>query len=468
MKDQISHKVVFGYDLGMRIGIVGWGVETKSAYNFFGDEHDYLIVNEEPRDDFPAVSDKIRLQFLPTDRPVGMVSMVEDLSYLEGIDKCDKIIYQPTAYHNLKKTFGNDSAFWSKATTVLHIFFETVKTKNIIGVTGSKGKGTTSTLIAKMLEAAGKKVHLGGNIGLSVLDFVKDVGPDDWVVLEIANFQLHEFPYSPHIALCLMITREHMDWHPDLDEYVAAKANIFKHQKPDDIAIYYDKNKYSKEVAAYSPGKKVPYYAQPGAYVRDDGMIVAGESEVEIMPKTGVKLLGEHNLQNICAAITAVWEISQSLDPIKEVLSSFSGLEHRLEFVRSLDGVKYYDDSFATTPESTIVALRAFKEPKIVILGGHDKGLPFEALAAEVAANNVRRVIAIGQTAGKITELLKARGFTDIVTGVDKMPDIVAAARKTAQPGDVVLLSTACASFGLFKDYKERGEQFKQAVMALK
>ena len=449
----------------MRIGIVGWGIEGQSAYRHFGPEHEYLIVNESAQSDFPPASDRVKVRFLEGKAPVGIAGQVQDLSYLEGIDACDRIVYQPTAYFNLKKVFGDNPAFWAKATTIYDIFFEQTTSQNIVGVTGSKGKGTTSTLIAKILQAGGKTVHLGGNIGTPILDLLPKVKPGDWVVWELANFQLKAASYSPHIAVCLMITAEHLDWHPNIDDYIQAKANIFKHQKPDDIAIYFAKNDYSKKVAGYSPGRKIPYFEPPGAYVRADGMIVIGNTEV--MPKSEVKLLGEHNLQNICAALTAVFEAVGSLDKAKAVLSSFSGLEHRLELVRVFEGIKYYDDSFATTPESSVMAIKAIKEPKVMILGGSDKGLSFEPLADQLVKDNVRHAIVVGQTAPVITDLLRRRGFTDITTGLKGMPDIVATARQKAKEGDAVLLSTGCASFGLFKDYKDRGNQFKKAVLEL-
>lgn len=451
----------------MKIGIVGWGLEGQSAFNFFGSQHQYLIVNEHPRDDFPAPSGKIKLQYLKADRPIGMVSNVADLSYLEGIDACDKIIYSPTSYKNLQATFGKSKNFWAKTTTVQNLFFENVKTKNIIGVTGTKGKGTTCTLIAKILEASGKKVHLGGNVGTSMLNLLKAVQKDDWVVLELSNFQLHNFACSPHIAVCLMIVAEHLDWHPTMAEYVKAKANLFKHQKTGDIAIYFPENKFSTRITKASPGTKIPYFKKPGAYVRDDGMIVVGKEGIEIVNSADVKLPGRHNLHNICAAITASWQVAQNPQAIKKVLTSFTGLEHRLELVRELDGVKYYDDSFGTTPETAIVAMQAFDQPKVVILGGSDKGVPFDKLADAVANSNVRQVILIGEVAGHLGILLKNRNFTKIVTGLSKMPVIVAATRIAAQPGDVVLLSTGCASFGLFRDYKDRGNQFKRAVNTL-
>jgi UDP-N-acetylmuramoylalanine--D-glutamate ligase len=451
----------------MKIGIVGWGIEGKSVFEYFGSEHEYLIVNEQPLSDFPEQSDKIKIQHLSDDKPPGITGNVRDLSYLDGIENCDKIVFTPTSRKNLEEKYKDNQEFWSKTTTALDIFFETVKTKNIIGVTGTKGKGTTSTLIYQMLSRAGKRAFLGGNIGRSVLDFVNDVQPDDWVVLELSNFQLYKFPYSPHIAVCLMLASEHLDYHDTFEEYLESKSSIFTHQKPEDIAIYFEGNEYSRQLAFRSPGVKIPFYQAPGARIREDGQIVIGEPEVEIISKSEIKLLGEHNLQNICAAVTAAWQVTQDTEAIRKVLTDFTGLEHRLEFVRELNGVKYYDDSFGTSPETAIVAMKAFSQPKVLILGGSDKGQDFSNLAEEVAKNNARHVIAIGKTGPKIAGLLREKGFSSITEGLNTMPEIAAEAQKNAHSGDVVLLSAADASFDLFHDYKDRGNQFKQAVQNL-
>lgn len=457
----------------MKIGIIGWGVEGQSAQRYFGPEHQYLIVNEHPRDDFPLQSDKVKVQFLKDEKPPGITSNVTNLSYLDGIEKCDKIIYSVTSVKNLERRFGDGRDFWQKATTVQHVFFENAKTKNIIGVTGTKGKGTTSTLIYEMLKAAGKATYLAGNIGTSVLDILPEVKESDWVVLELTNYQLYKFPYSPHIAVCLMMTKEHQDWHSDMDEYLNAKTNLFSHQKKDDIAIYFAKNDLSQQIAGSSPGVKIPYYAKPGAVAKDEGLIVVGDPEVEVIKSNELKLIGEHNLENVCASVTTVWfglsemKDSVKLDAIRKVLTTFTGLEHRLEFVRELDGVKYYDDSFGTTPVTAIVAMRAIIQPQVLILGGSDKGLSFEPMIEEAVKDRTRHIITIGQTGPKIEQMLRDRGFSKITAGLNKMTDIVAEARQVAQPGDVVLLSTGCASFGLFRDYKDRGDQFKAAVLAL-
>lgn len=316
-----------------------------------------------------------------------------------------------------------------------------------------------------MLKEAGKKVFLGGNIGIPVLDFLNDVMADDWVVLELSSFQLYNLTYSPYIGVCLMVVPEHMDWHTNMADYTEAKANLFRHQKPEDFAIYFAENENSTKIAGYSPGKKIPYFRKPGAYIDDAKVMMSGEEIIDI---SEVKLLGEHNLQNICAALTAVWQVTQDKDAIRRVLSTFSGLEHRLELAGEVDGVKYINDSFGTTPETAMVAMQAFDQPKIMILGGADKGASFDELARAIKTSSVKHAIVIGQVADKIINSLHAAGLTDITSGLTKMPEIVAKARQIAQPGDVVLLSAATSSFGLFKDYKDRGNQFKSAVNSLR
>jgi len=451
----------------MKIGIVGWGIEGQSAYRYFGPEHEYLIVNEHPRDDFPPQSDKVKIQFIAEEKPPGITSNVTDLSYLEGIEKCDKIIYSVTSVKNLEQEFGDNKDFWRKANSVWHIFFEEVKTKNLIGVTGTKGKGTTSTLIYEMLKASGKTAYLAGNIGISVLDILGDVQKDDWVVLEMTNYQLYRFPYSPHVAVSLMITKEHQDWHTDMDEYIAAKTNLFAHQKKDDIAIYFADNEPSQEIAGASPGIKIPYFASPGAVVKDEGVIVVGDPETEVIKTEDIKLIGDHNLQNVCAAVTTVWQIAPDLEAIRKVLVSFGGLPHRLELVREVDDVGYYDDSFGTNPETAIVAMEALVQPIILIAGGYDRGISMEPLVDAILEDRVKHVIAIGQTGSKIVGLLKEKGFKNVTTGLNTMAEIVQTAKKVSEPGDVVLLSPAAASFDMFKNFEVRGNEFKKTVMAL-
>jgi len=384
-------------------------------------------------------------------------------NYLHDLDRFDVIVRSAGIHPNL--LLADNPSIEPKITTAINEFLRACPTKHTIGITGTKGKGTTSTLTAKMLEAAGKKVWLGGNIGRSPLEFIDGIKPDDWVVLELSSFQLIDLKHSPHIATCLMVVPEHLNWHADMDEYVEAKSRLFECQTSDDFAIYFCDNALSCSISLAGAGKKIPYYKSPGAWVNGNMVTIDG---AEVCTTDELKLLGKHNWQNICAAITTAWQAGlRDIDAMRSVVTTFTGLEHRLEFVREIDSVKYYDDSFGTTPETAIVAIEAFPQPKVVILGGSDKGAAYDDLAKAVAENNVRQALLIGDQATKIREALDRAGFAAYLDGGTAMTEMIANARSAAKPGDIVLLSTGCASFGLFKDYKDRGDQFKQVVQSL-
>lgn len=429
------------------VAIVGYGLEGRGAYtHYLREGYDITICDQKTDLEVPTGT---KTQLGP--------------EYLKNLDRFDVIFRTSGMRPNI--ILAANPAIGAKITSVMNEFLAHCPTKNVIGVTGTKGKGTTSTLITKMLEAAGKRVFLGGNIGRSVFDFLPDLSPDDWVVLELSSFQLIDLHKSPHIAVCLMVVPEHLNWHADMAEYTDAKANLFKQQTATDTAIYFDQNEISKQIASHGQGNKIPYYTKPGAYVN-------AQSQIEIngtiiCDTADLKLLGKHNWQNACAAVTAAWQVAQNVEAIKSVLTTFTGLEHRLELVRELKGVKYYDDSFGTTPETAIVAVQAFTEPKVLIVGGSDKGVPFDDLADAIVQNNVKHAITIGATGPAIATALRARGFTQITEDLNTMPEMIQTASSLAEVGDIVLLSTGCASFGLFRDYKDRGDQFKQAVQTL-
>ena len=432
----------------MKVAILGFGSQGRAAYEYWSAKGDEITVCDRAQ---------------PDGLPADLATRIGD-DYLKGLDAFDLIVRSPSI-HPRDIVAANSPEILQKVTTVTDEFLRVCPTKNTIGVTGTKGKGTTSSLIARMLEADGKRVHLGGNIGIPPLDLLKnDIRPDDWVVLELANFQLIDLTVSPHIAVCLMVAPEHLDWHPDIKEYYQAKSQLFAHQATDDIAIYYAANDDSKRIAESGPGRKLPFMTEPGAVVSDENIVIDGQVVVNV---NELKLLGRHNWQNACAAVTAVWQVTQNVEAIRSVLTSFTGLEHRLEFVRELDGVKYYDDSFGTTPETAIVAMQAFAQPKVIILGGSDKGASYDELARTVVGSNVRHALLIGDQAERIRQSLDAAGYHDHGHGGDNMTEIVDNARSQAQSGDIVLLSTGCASFGMFKNYKDRGEQFANAVRAL-
>jgi len=345
--------------------------------------------------------------------------------------------------------------------TAQHIDFDHLGAQGLFLLNGATGAGKTS-----ILEAAGKKVYLAGNIGRSPLDFLEELTPEDWVVLEFSSFQLSDIHHSPHIALSLMIVPEHLNWHDDFDDYVAAKSHIFTHQNADDIAVYYPENEASNKNGHLSKGTQIPYFAAPGALIEGDEIVIGDQ----VICKTSeLKLLGKHNWQNVCAALTVAWQATQDVTALRSVVTTFAGLPYRLEFIREVDGAKYYNDSLGTTPETTIGAIEAFKQPKVMIVGGASKGVQFDELAkATVAPDaNIRQIVLIGDTAPTIEAALKKVGFTAYVHGGETMASAVAAAHKAAQPGDAVLMAPGCSSFDMFKDYKDRGDQFNEAVNKL-
>lgn len=393
---------------------------------------------------------------------------IEEGGEIDGLDGFDLIVRGPAVHPRQIKTS-------KPVSSLTDIFVEQSPSRNIIGVTGTKGKGTTSTLIAKILEAAGKKAWLGGNIGRPLLDDLGNIKTDDWVVLEMSAGQLISFSQSIRIAVCLMVVPEHLNWHTDLAEYVNAKKQLFVHQSVDGLTVYNANNALSRDIAGASPARKLAFDVPPshqgapqirdGAHVFQD-TIFMGESI--ICQTSEVALKGRHNLENICAAISAVWEVTNhNTEAIQKVVRTFTGLEHRLELIRELEGVKYYDDSFGTTPETAIVAMEAFREPKVIILGGSDKGATYDNLAKAITGSNVSGVVVIGRTGPPIEEALRKAGYDKIHRGGSNIQEIVNTARSIAPPGSVVLLSTACASFDMFQNYKDRGEKFKQAVLEL-
>ena len=428
----------------MKVAIAGFGVEgqANNAY-FLKQGHDITIVDER--------------ELAPTDLPYGTQALLGK-GVFEQLDGFDMVVRTAGLAPSKIKT---DGKIWSGTNE----FFAKCPAP-IIGVTGSKGKGTTCSLITAMLRAAGHTVHLVGNIGDPAISELEKIQSSDIVVYELSSFQLWDAVRSPHVSVVLGIEPEHLDVHKNFSDYVNAKANIAAHQLPKDIVIYNDNNPYAIKIARESKGAKIPYPHSKAAHVRD-GYFFFGDTQVCSIDV--LQLPGAHNLDNACAAITAVWKWVKNPETIAAGLGSFIGLPHRLRFVRDINGVRYYDDSIATTPGSAIAALRAFDQPKIIILGGSDKGADYKELAQEVAAQKVSQVILIGSEAQKIENALKkakVSAITNMGTNTT-MAAVVEQARKLSNAGDVVILSPACASFGMFKNYIDRGNQFIVAVNAL-
>jgi UDP-N-acetylmuramoylalanine--D-glutamate ligase len=350
----------------------------------------------------------------------------------------------------------------------MKLFFELCPTKNIIGVTGTKGKGTTASLIYKILkkgferaatngahtnEKIKKRVWLGGNIGVAPFEFMDKIRKNDWVVLELSSFQLEDMTVSPRIAVITNFYSEHLapadpnnpNYHKSLKEYWEAKMNIVKWQRKGDWAI----TNYELRITNYELNTKAK-------------VIYFKKSE---LPS---RLIGEHNKENIAAAVAVAKIVGVKQEIINQAVADFKGLEHRLELVREYQGVKYYNDSFATTPEATIIALNSFNEPLAVLLGGADKKSDFKQLAKEVKSK-VRFVALLdGQATGKIKKELLSVGYPKSrMKLVYSLTEAIDLARGKLRAGGAILLSTGCASFGMFKNYKERGDLFKKEVKGL-
>ena len=343
----------------------------------------------------------------------------------------------------------------------------------IIGVTGSDGKTTTTTIIAGLLQAAGKTVHLGGNIGHPLLAETESIRPDDVAVVELSSFQLMTMQQSPHTAVLTNLAPNHLDIHTDMAEYVEAKANILAHQGPNDRAVCNWDNEITRDLSHRCAGM-VTYFTMTdnkeiqGCFLRDETIwFRSGGQERPILPLSDILLPGRHNVENYMAAICAVDGLVSD-DIIRDYARTFGGVEHRIELVRERHGVKWYNDSIASSPSRTIAGLRSFTKPVILIAGGKDKGISYAPLGP-VVNDHVKLLILCGATAGVIrqavTEAENYRGLP--IWEVEDYPSAVALADSHASEGDIVILSPASTSFDRFRNFEERGHVFKDLVMAL-
>jgi UDP-N-acetylmuramoylalanine--D-glutamate ligase len=341
-------------------------------------------------------------------------------------------------------------------TSPTKLFFEFCPSKNIIGVTGTKGKGTTSALIVEILNSAGKKAFFGGNIGIPMFSFIDEIKKDDWVVLELSSFQLEDIDASPHIVVLTNLYRDHLqaadpvnpNYHKSYQEYIEAKLNIFKYQKRNDFAII---------------NKKIDFAG--GRTKRGNANLGKAKKIYFTCLDYPSRLVGEHNKENIAAAAEVARIAGVKEAVIKKTVKKFKGLEHRIEYSGEVGGVNYYDDSFATMPESAIIALKSFDAPIILLAGGSDKGANFSKLARIIKEKVKIVVLFDGEASLRIKkELLRIDYPNKNIYLARSMKEAFSLFRKETETGDIVLLSPACASFGLFKNYKERGNLFKKEV----
>lgn len=432
----------------MKIFIAGYGMEGEASYRYYSKDADNQI----------TIGDR---KFPDKPIPLGVTTIFGE-DYLDNLDGYDLIMRTSGLDKNKIKT---DGKVW---TVTNEMFSECVAP--IIGVTGTKGKGTTCSIIASIFKAAGKKVWLTGNIGVVSLDDLPKIKPTDIVVYELSSFQLWDIERSPHIAVVTPIEPEHLDVHRNFSDYLSAKANIRLFQKKDDLCIYHPTNKSSLQISKVSDNGRAMRYGIP-----DDGCVYSKDGyfyqdEHKICSIKALQLVGPHNIENACAAISVAKIYGLADTDIEKGLRAFKGLPYRIEFVREVNGISYYNDSFSSSTPAVLAAINSFTQPKVLIVGGVDRGGDFSAIAKTVADDStIKAVIVIGEIKDKLSKILLDEKPTACIerSNLLTMSEIVDLAASYAETGDVVILSPGCGSFDMFKNFTDRGEQYSKAVKSL-
>ena len=450
---------------GKKVAVLGIGVSnTPLIHMLLRAGVEVTACDRRRREDFDGRVDE--LESLGADVCLG-----ED--YLDHLEGQDVIFRTPGMRPDLPQLTAAVER-GSVLTSEMEVFFQVCPCP-IIGVTGSDGKTTTTTIIAELLKAAGKTVYLGGNIGKPLLADVKMMEPSDYAVVELSSFQLMTMTRSPHIAVVTNLAPNHLDVHKSMEEYIAAKKNIFLHQAQADRVILNADNATTASFAPDAPGSVTLFSRQvepagDAVFFRDGAIWSKDGGEARpILRREEILLPGDHNVENYMAAIAAVNGLVPE-DIIRSFAAKFSGVEHRIELVRTLNGVRYYNDSIASSPTRTMAGLKCFPEKVILIAGGYDKHIPFDDLGPAITTY-VKRLVLTGNTAQKIRKAVEAAPDytegTPIIEEYDDFQEAVLAAHRAARAGDVVLLSPACASFDKFRNFMERGNAFKRIVQEL-
>ena len=448
---------------GKKIAMCGIGVSnTPLIMNFLNKGAKVYACDKRSRDLLGEVADNIE--------KAGAELRLGD-GYLDNLE-VDIIFRTPGMNWNLPEL---DAARKKgiAVTSEMEVFFDLCPA-TIFAVTGSDGKTTTTTLIAKMLEAEGKKVFVGGNIGKPLLPEIENITADDFVVVELSSFQLISMRKSPDVAVVTNVAPNHLDVHKSMDEYVQAKKNIIMHQNAFSRTVLNRDNEitesFRSDVRGQSLGFSMERQLNNGAWLDSEGNlhIAYRNMDVPIMNRKEIAIIGDHNVANYLTAIAAVWGYV-GVDSIRKVAREFGGVEHRIEFVREVGGVKYYNDSIASSPTRTIAGLKAFDRKIHLIAGGYDKHIPFEPMVPYII-EKVEKLYLCGDTADKIEAAVRANenynGNPEIIR-VKDIKEAVERAHATAKEGDIVSLSPACASFDCFPNFAARGNYFKELVKGL-
>lgn len=450
------------YARGKKVAIIGIGVSNLPLLEYFYDLNARVTIFDSKE------SNQISVEAMQKIEKYGFefIGGKDSLSRLKGFD----IIFRsPSCMPDrpeLVEAVENGAVLTSEIEMVLKLAL-----CKVIGVTGTEGKTTTTTLINEIVKKSGRKTYLGGNMGKPIFTKIRNIKPENIIILELSSFQLSDMDISPDISVVTNIYPDHLNVHKSYEEYREAKKNIFKHQSENGIVVLNYDNEFTREFAKEANGKVIFFSSKEKLddgfiYDKADGTIKYCKDGVRrhIIKKEDIKLRGIHNYENICAALAATSSIVD-VDTQVKAIEEFTGVEHRLEFVRELNNVKWYNDSIGTSPASTIAGLNSFDEDIILLAGGSDKGLDYKEVG-EAIARKVRALILTGPTSEKIENATKQalNGKSIEIYYTSNMQESVNLAKDIAKAGDVVLLSPASASFDLYKNFEDRGHQFKDCV----
>ncbi len=453
------------YIKNKRVAIIGLGVSNIPLIDYlYNLGSNIVLFNNKPIDELDnSILDKIynlKLEY----------SFGEN--YLSKLNGFNVIFRSPSCRPDLpeiQKEVERGAILTSEIELVLEMCPGTT-----IGITGSDGKTTTTSLIYEIVKEQDLNCYLGGNIGIPLFTKISEMKPEDYIVLELSSFQLMTMATSPDIAVVTNVTPNHLDIHKSYEEYIQAKANIFKYQDENKLLVLNYDNEITKEFAKVAKSKVIYFSSKQkldNGFILDNGIIKDCDNGLRrhIVNTKNIKLRGIHNSENICAAIAATSKIA-SIDNQVKAVSEFSGVNHRLEFVREINGAKWYNDSIASSPTRTIAGLNSFDENIVLIAGGYDKQLDYTPLAKPII-EKVSKLILLGQTSDKIyqavTDILSTENKELDIFRTNTLEEAINKAKEVSKKGDIVLFSPASASFDMFKNFEERGNKFKQIVSKL-
>ena len=449
---------------GRKVLVMGFARQGQSLARWLPTQGARVTVNDSKTQEQLQVnlSDYEDVRFVLGGHPLDLLDVTDLICISGGVPLTLPFL---EVAKNMRLPFTNDAQLFMEHTHA-----------PVIGITGSAGKTTTTTLVGEMLKTAGVTTWVGGNIGYVLLDELPNIQPSDWVVMELSSFQLELMTTSPHIAAVLNITPNHLDRHGTMEAYTHAKANILQHQRPDDIAVLaYDDHgahaldeRVQGELVWFSLDSMV----SNGAFLMGERLMLVGQANPNggasvICERADIRLRGDHNVRNVLAACAIAGCAGVPVEAMQETIRHFKGVAHRQEWVRTLNGVMWVNDSIATAPERVLAALKSYHEPLILLLGGADKKLSWETML-QLAYEKSRHIIAFGGSAGDIVlQTLTEMGYPHHVTRVTTLTEAVALAYQIAHDGDVVLLSPGGTSYDAYPDFAVRGQHFRELVAPL-